>query len=119
MPFIVVLAGILSFAPPLDTLCSVSTLRSNPEGYVWPVSDVQSFARGAQLIVRVRADSLDDGFEDQHILAGGPPSSVHFTVLETIRGASPSRHLRIAGVFAEGDDFNPAPVPYQIVRPSG
>lgn len=69
--------------------------------------------------MRVRADSLGDAFADQHVRAGGPASSVHFTVLEVIRGDTPSDHLRFAGVFAEEDDFNPGPMPYAIVRRCG
>jgi hypothetical protein len=83
------------------------------------VNEVRRFVREAQVIVRARADSLDDGFEDQHLLVGGPPSSVHFTVLDVIRGDLPLTQLQLAGVFSGRDDFNPAPVPYQIVRPSG
>jgi hypothetical protein len=116
---IVAVAGMLLSPPLQEAGCSVSALRNNPDGYVWPVGDVERFVREADLVVRARADRLDDGFEDRHLLVGGPPSSVHFTVLETVHGHAQSDHLQLAGVFAEKDDFNPSPVPYRIVRRAG
>jgi hypothetical protein len=40
---------------PTPVLCSVGALRSNPEGYQYPLEDVRRFVAEAEIIVRAIA----------------------------------------------------------------
>lgn len=111
---VAILAFLIALEPPRER-CSVAPLRGNPEGYFWPLADIEDFVRSSDLVVRVRADSTVRN------PAGATPyhhSRVHFTVLEVLHGVTPA-DLWVHGRFVEHDDFNPLRVPYRMVRPSG
>jgi hypothetical protein len=106
---------------PTPLRCSVSTLRSNPEGYQYRLEDVRGFVADAEVIVRALAvDSVT------WIGPAGVPHSpnrgntgVMFRIVETLRGRLPTDSLVLPGVLVPYDDFNPGAVPYRIVRMAG
>jgi hypothetical protein len=126
----------LSFSPlftvPLPTVvpesaareaCSVRELR-NSLGYRYRVERIEDFVDSATLIVRARAERLDSLVLNRPASATRPETSytvpaVRFTVLEMLRGNMPDTGLALVGTLVERDDFNPLPVPYQMVRMAG
>lgn len=96
--------------------CSVAPLRSNPEGYVWPLEEITTFATSADVIVRARADSMTSASEERRRYAVA--TDVHFTALEVVTGVPPAE-LKFAGELVDADDYNNGAVPYRMVRPSG
>lgn len=99
-----------------DTRCSVGTLRTNPEGYFWPLHNIERFMADADVIVRARAERAS--FSRERGAGSTQATDIEFNILETIKGEAPV-DLRIPGRFVKEDDFNNGPVPYRIVRPSG
>ena len=97
--------------------CRVAALHVeyNPER-VWPVEDVRGFVREASAVVRavaIRADARPLTPESE---TGW--GTVHFRVVETIRGTVPTE-LAFEGRVVDHDDFNGGSVPYRFVRSSG
>src|SRR5687768_990461 len=116
--------GIAAVRPalaPTALRCSVSTLRSNPEGYHYPLEHIRGFVAGAEVIVR--AVALDSAAWSAP--AGLPHSpnrgsaGVTFRIVESLRGSLPAESLVLPGVLVPRDDFNPGAVPYRIVRMAG
>lgn len=99
-------------------MCSVGALRSNPDGYFWPVDSVRNFIDSAAAIVRAEAVAARYAPENPGRYA--PRSSVlTFEVVELLKGEVPGAELTLRGHVADEDDFNRGSVPYQMVRPSG
>lgn len=103
--------------------CSVRELRSSL-GYRYRVERIQEFVDSATLVVRARAERLDSLVLNRPASATRPETSytvpaVRFTVLETLRGNIPDTGLALVGTLVDRDDFNPLPVPYQMVRMAG
>ena len=106
---------------PTPLRCSVSTLRSNPEGYQYRLEDVRRFVADAEIIVRaVALDSVAWSAP-----AGVPHSpnrggaGVTFRMVETLRGSLRTDSLVLPGVLVPRDDFNTGAVPYRIIRRAG
>jgi hypothetical protein len=45
--------------------------------------------------------------------------AVRFEITEVLRGSVQDRQLTLQGTLVDGDDFNPLPVPYRMVRLAG
>ena len=107
-------------APRDRALCSVTELRANT-GYRYRTERIREFVDSATLIVRAVAIGIDS--------AGASPATppqvrvyefpIRFRVVETLRGPVLDDRLVLPGILVDRDDFNPNPVPYTIVRPSG
>lgn len=98
--------------------CTVGALRNNPEGYLWPLSNIRTFVSDAELIVRVKAIGLGP--------AGDLPpfrepiaTSIQFEVQEVLKGDQSRTQLLVPGDSTANDDFNEGPIPYRIVRSGG
>ena len=80
--------------------------------------DPARLVRAAQVIVVARADSAT---RTGQLPDGRRYSVVHLTVTETIDSGTVHvpRALRVPGGVTTQSDFNPEPVPYHWVRPSG
>lgn len=105
---LVTLLALTSARAAASTVCSIGELRQTAD-YRWPLRSVQARVDSAQLIIRVRAFAADS-------LAG----TVTFRSLEVLRGpATPAAELTLPGRAVARDEFNPAPVPYRMVRGSG
>jgi hypothetical protein len=100
------------------SLCSIVTLRHNPEGYFWPLPDIRAFADSADVIIRARAVRLTPR-EVPPSLFSYPNTQVHFEVLEILKGNSVPKEVAIAGAFVDRDDFNRSVEPYRLVRAAG
>ena len=98
--------------------CSISTLRHNPEGYIWPLENISTFVTDAEVIVRARAVGTFPGSNLQPVLSA-TDSSVVFEVQEMLKGDGPLGELSIPGVTSDRNDFNSGQVPYRIVRSEG
>jgi hypothetical protein len=103
--------------------CSVMELR-NSLGYRYPVKRIEEFVDGATVVVRARAERLDSLVLNRPATASRPETTytvpaIRFTVLETLRGTVPDEGLALVGTLVDRDDFNPLPVPYQMVRMAG
>jgi hypothetical protein len=103
-------------SPTVGAMCSISSLRENPEGYFYPLAAIRRFVLDAQVIVRAVAVGTDSVslIEDPAF-----PDAVVFRVLEVLRGAEPVTRLILQGKLVPRDDFNSGPVPYRMVRGSG
>lgn len=98
--------------------CSVSSLRDNPDGYHWPVERVEAFVASAEHIVQVTALwETPDSLAVRDTVIEWPRTT--FRIDEQMKGELDGSTLQLRGRVVEEDDFNPNPVPYQIVRPSG
>lgn len=102
--------------------CSVREMRNS--GYRYRVERIEEFVDSATLIVRARAERRDSLVRNRPASATRPETSytvpaVRFTVLETFRGNIPDTGLALVGTLVDDDDFNPLPVPYQMVRMAG
>jgi hypothetical protein len=111
---VLVLALGEALAGPLPERCSVLELRNSP-GYQYRVERIADFVDSAEVIVRVQAIQ-DTTVEDY---PGRVSTAIRFRILESLRGAADDSMLVLPGQFVDRDDFNPRPVPYQMVRPSG
>ena len=103
--------------------CSVRELR-NSFGYRYRVERIEEFVDSATLIVRARAERAESLVRSRPASATRPETTytvpaVRFTVLETLRGQLPDGGLALVGTLVDHDDFNPLPVPYQMVRMAG
>ena len=80
--------------------------------------DPTGLVHAADEVVRARADSSHGGVETHEL---NLRSVVYFTVLERVGAAlGPAfRTLVIPGELVADAEYNPAPVPYPTVRPSG
>ena len=104
-----------ALAPTLPERCSVGELRHQPSGYQYRVERIADFVDSAEVIVHVQAvDSTDVDAWPGHI-----SPAVRFRILAKLRGAARDSTIVLPGRFVDVDDFNPLPVPYQMVRPSG
>lgn len=102
---------------PANEVCEVLALERNPEGYVWPLANIQRFVDSAEVIVRARAvDSVT--VENPQWAGWYGRAEVTFTILETVKGQKLTS-LTLPGSIVDHDDFNRESVPYRIVRPSG
>ena len=82
-----------------------------PDGtelFPWSLEHVQAYVDSATRIVRLRATGGDSAAH-----------TVTFEPLEWLRGAPNDAQLVLPGVLVDKDDYNPASVPYNRVRPSG
>ena len=102
-------------APTLPERCSVGELRHQPSGYQYRVERIADFVDSAEAILHVEAvDSTDVEAWPGHL-----SPAVRFRILAKLRGAAGDSTIVLPGRFVDRDDFNPLPVPYQMVRPSG
>jgi hypothetical protein len=118
------LTGVAIVAPglaaPTPFLCSVSTLRHNPEGYHYPLEDIKRFVAEAEIIVRaVAVDSVDGLVAEPADWPRQEGRGVVLRVVETFRGTLQVASLTMPGVLVARDDFNEGAVPYRIVRRAG
>lgn len=102
--------------------CSVRELRNS--GYPYRVERIGEFVDSTTLVVRARAERLDSLVRNRPPTSTRPETSytvpaVRFSVLETLRGKIPDSGLALVGTLVDHDDFNPLPVPYQMVRMAG
>lgn len=105
--------------PPAPDRCTLSNLRSNPEGYQYRLAEIQRFVAEADVIARVTAiDSLPLPVIDDRPWAW-KGSAIGFTVDELLRGPDSLQRITLEGRFVDRDDFNPRPVPYRLVRRAG
>lgn len=83
-----------------------------------PVSDVE-MVKESDVIVRAIAERYDARPKNPNAITTGiPDSTVHFHVLEVIRGDART-DLTLPGYLSDKDDFNDRPSPYDSVRPGG
>ncbi len=110
----------LATATPEPVRCSVGTLYHNPEGYHYPLQDIQRFVREADIIVRVVArDSVTGFLSDPDHWPNRDGHGVIFEIREILRGPFDGARLMMPGMLVDRDDFNPGPVPYRMVRRTG
>jgi hypothetical protein len=103
-----------ALVPPEPTRCSVGALRQNPDGYHWPVADIERFAAEADVVIRAVAHGVEtDAAGDRYA------STVRFRTVEVLAGAPDGRDLVFPGIIVDHADFNEGSVPYQIVRTAG
>ena len=116
VPINVLLLSLGHVLPPAGPVpCSVGELRHQSSGYQYRVERIAEFVDSAEVIVRVRAaysTEIEEG-------PGRVSTSIHFQILETLRGARTDSSIVLPGRLVDQDDFNRLPVPYQMVRPSG
>jgi len=76
-------------------------------------------ARDAEVIVVARA--VEYLSEPRPASGDGPPrrGSIAFDVVRSLKGRSVPTRLVLPGTLTDSDDYNPEPLPYQIVRPEG
>ena len=94
--------------------CSVGELRQSPE-YQYRAERIADFVDSAEVVVRVLASDSTEVEEWR----GHTSPAVRFLILEKLRGAAADSMIVLPERFVDRDDFNPLPVPYQMVRPSG
>ncbi len=103
-----------ALVPPEPTLCSVGALRQNPDGYHWPVANVERFVVEADVVVRAVAVGAEtEAGSDRYA------STVRFRTVEVLSGAPDRGDLVFPGIIVDHADFNEGSVPYQIVRAAG
>lgn len=103
-----------ALVPPEPILCSVGPLRQNPDGYHWPVADVERFVAEADVVVRAVAVAVEtDAGNDRYA------STVRFRTVEVLAGANDRGDLVFPGIIVDRSDFNEGSVPYQMVRAAG
>ena len=108
---LLVFGHVLASAPP--ERCSVPELRHQSPGYQYRVERIADFVDSAEVIVHVRAvDSTD-----VEAWPGRISPAVRFRILARLRGAAKDSTIVLPGRLVDRDDFNPLPVPYQMVRP--
>ena len=89
----------------------------------------QSLVRDADAIVVAAAvRTIDPADRDRLFARGTPPAddverlfygTVGLRVEKTFKGDAGAPTLTVVGTLVDRDDFNPQPVPYRSVRPSG
>lgn len=107
---------LLGIAPAPRIVCSVGELRESPD-YRYRVERIREFIDSATVIVR--AVAVGPAEVAPSTTRQGSTSVISFAVQERLRGGVLSDTLLLPGVLVERDDFNPGPVPYTMVRPSG
>jgi hypothetical protein len=95
-------------------LCRVRQLVENPDGYRWPVTDVERFVDEADVILLAVAVGVEDGARPAAM-----GSKVRFRTKQVLSGELEIGDLVFSGDIVEHSDFNHESVPYQMVRPSG
>ena len=96
----------------------VLSLHAFPCSRLTPVSSVE-IVKEADVIVRAIAERYDVAPKNPNVWTTGvPDSTVHFDVLEVIRGDART-DLTLPGYLSDRDDFNDHPSPYNFVRPGG
>ena len=98
--------------------CSVGALRSNPEGYIWPLPSIRAFVDEAELIVRAKAIGLGPA-QALPLFGRTKDTSIQFEVQEVLKGDRSLTELFVPGDSTALDDFNRGGVPYRIVRSGG
>jgi hypothetical protein len=98
--------------------CRVQQIVESPDGR-WPVAEIERFVRDADVILLAVAVGVEGDAR-----AGASESRVRFRTTEVLAGEGlwgdhGARDLAFPGILAEGPDFNPGSIPYQIVRSSG
>jgi hypothetical protein len=89
-----------------------------PCSVVGPLPTAQSLVRDAEVIVRVRAESLSATAGRAGTLAGSR-TQVRFSVLELLKGRLLSATIEFNGSLIDHDDRNDRPAPYDSIRPGG
>ena len=94
------------------------SLNAFPCQRATPVSGVE-MVKESDVIVRAIAERYDVGPKNPNVITTGiPDSTIHFHVLEVIRGDARTE-LTLPGYLSDKDDFNDRPSPYDFVRPGG
>jgi len=94
------------------------SLHAYPCQRATPVSSIE-MVKQADVIVRAIAEKYDVPPKNPNVVTTGvPDSTVHFHVLEVIRGDART-DLTLAAYLSDKDDFNDHPSPYDFVRPGG
>jgi hypothetical protein len=101
----------------LPALVLVLSLPARPCSRLTPVSSVD-MTREADVILRAIADRYDIAPKKPNVVTDMPDSTVHFHVLEVIRGDAYT-DLILPGYLSDKDDFNDHSSPYTFVRPGG
>src|SRR5215469_2253758 len=102
----------------LPAFVLVLSLHAYPCSRGTPVSSVE-MVNQADVIVRAIAEKYDVAPKNPNLVTTGvPDSTVHFHVLEVIRGHART-DLTLPGYLSDKDDFNDHPSPYNFVRPGG
>jgi hypothetical protein len=102
----------------LPAFVLVLSLHAFPCQRATPVSSVE-IVNQADVIVRAIAERYDVAPQNPNLVTTGvPDSTVHFHVLEVIRGEART-DLTLPGYLSERDDFNDHPSPYKFVRLGG
>lgn len=91
---------------------------ASPCSVVGPLPSADSLVRKAEVIARVRAESLSSEPGRAGIMAGSS-TQVRFAVLELLKGRLPSPTIDFNGSLMDRDDPNDHPVPYNFIRPGG
>ena len=98
--------------------CSVGTLRNNPEGYVWPLSNIRAFVTESEVIVRAKAIGIGPA-QDLPLFGRAMDKSIEFEILEVLKGDRDHSRLFVPGDSTSNNNFNSGVVPYRIVRSAG
>jgi hypothetical protein len=101
----------------LSAFILVLSLQAYPCQRATPVSSVE-MVNQADVIVRAIAERYDVAPKTNLRTTGVPDSTVHFHVLEVIRGDAHT-DLTLPGYLSDKDDFNDRPSPYDVVRLGG
>jgi hypothetical protein len=102
----------------LPAFVLVLSLHAYPCSRLTPVSSVE-MVNQADVIVRAIAEKYDVTPKNPNLVTTGvPDSTVHFHVLEVVRGDART-DLTLPGYLTDKDDFNDHPSPYNFLRPGG
>jgi hypothetical protein len=102
----------------LPALILALSLHAFPCQRATPVSNVE-IVKEADVIVRAIAERYEIAPRNADVRTTGiPDSTVHFHVVEVIRGDARTE-LTLPGYLSDKDDFNDQPSPYNFVRPGG
>jgi len=105
-------------AQTLPAFVLVLSLHAYACSRLTPVSSIEMVSQ-ADVIVRAFAEKYDVAPKNPNVVTTGvPDSTVHFHVLEVIRGDART-DLTLPGYLSDKDDFNDHPSPYNFVRPGG
>ena len=95
-----------------------ATVPASPCSVVGDRPSAASLLRGAEVIVRARAEGVSESPGQQGTMAGSS-TQVRFAVLDILKGRLPARTIEFNGAIFDRDDPNDRPVPYDFVRPGG